>query len=492
MKVAIGGFYHESNSFSVERTDFDAFRQNNFYEGNEIIEKLEGSERFIGGYIDFAKKEGWEIVPMIFGNALPSAPLDQDLYEYIKNVTIKVLAREPVDAVCLHLHGAAAAFGYDDCEGDFLQAVRNQVGENVPIVATLDLHANVSDKMTSNSTALFGFNTQPHEDQYQREQEAAQLIKNILEGKVSPVSVRIQPPVVLPALITDTGYGPMKKLMDRAYDWEKKSNVINVSPFAGFYGSDKYELGPSAVVTTDNDYELAMEIAKDMTDYIWEIKDEFVPELIPAEEACEKAKQGGLWAFIDEADDPLGGGPADGTYILQKLLDLNMKNVGVSTIHDPDVVRNAVAVGVGGTVTGKLGGWNDNLHGNPIDINAKVIAIHDKKIPFCYWDDEFLIDVGKIAVIEERGITIVVTEYKAPTENIDIFAQLGIDYHKFNVLLLKGFGQAYQAVFKDAPQEYLTIQSIGITNPDVTRIGEFKNVRRPVYPLDKNVELRYE
>lgn len=487
MKVAIGGFYHESNSFSVEPTGFKAFRQNNFYEGHEIIEKLEGSERFIGGYIDFTKNEGWEIVPMIFGNALPSAPLDQELYEYIKETTIRTLASEPVDAVCLHLHGAAVAFGYEDCEGDFLQAIRNQVGPDVPIVATLDLHANVSDMMTSNATVLFGFNTQPHEDQYEREQEAARLVKSILEGESTPVSARMQPPIILPALITDTGYGPMKKLMDRAYKWEEHSNVINVSPFAGFYGSDKYELGPSVIVTTDNDYELAQKIAKDMADYIWEIKDEFFLKLTSTEEACEKAKKGGLWAFIDEADDPLGGGPADGTYILQKLLDLNMENVGVSTIHDPEIVRKAVESGVSGTVTGKLGSWNDKLHGEPIEINARVISLHDKKIPFCYWDDEFLVDVGRIAVIEERGITIVVTERKAPTENIDIFAQVGIDFRQFNIILLKGFGQAYQAVFKDVPEEYITIQSIGITNPDVTRIGEFKNVRRPIYPLDKDV-----
>ena len=139
-----------------------------------------------------------------------------------------------------------------------------------------------------------------------------------------------------------------------------------------------------------------------------------------------------------------------------------------------------------------MGGWNDKLHGKPIEINARVISLHNKKIPFGYWDDEFLIDVGRIAVIEERGITIIVTEHKAPTENIDIFAQLGIDFHKFNIILLKGFGQAYQAVFKDVPEEYITIQSIGITNPDVTRIGEFKNVRRPIYPLDHNVKLRYQ
>ncbi len=492
MKVAIGGFYHESNSFSVEKSDFESFRRNGLFEGNEIIENLKGSHRFLGGYIDFCEENQWEMYPMIFANSFPSAPIENDLYEHIKEVTGNVLKNTKVDAVLLHLHGAAVAKGYEDCEGDFLEFVRNIVGADVPIVATLDLHANVSDKMVEKATALFGFNTQPHEDQYEREQEAAGVVRDVLAGKIQPVSVRMQPPILLPALITDTGYGPMKTLVDRAFEWEKNPEVINVSPFAGFYGSDKYEIGPSAVVTTNNNRELAEKIAKDICDLTWEIKDEFFKQMTSIEDACKKAQDGKLYAFIDEADDPLGGGPADGTYILEGLLREKATNVGVSTIRDPKVVEKAFELGEGAEIEGVLGAWSDHLHGNPVPFKGKVVSLHHKKIPFCYWDDNFLMDVGRIAVIEFEGITVVVTEEKTPTENIDIFGQLGMDFHKFNILLLKGFGQAYQGVFKDAPAEYLTIHSIGICNPDVTRIGDFKNIRRPIYPLDENVTLRYE
>lgn len=492
MRVAVGGFYHESNSFSVERTDFEAFKRNSFFEGNEMIEQFRGSRRFLGGYINFCEKEHWEMVPMIFGNSLPSAPLDQDLYEYIKRKTLDTLKEQKVDAVFLHLHGAAVAFGYKDCEGDFLEAVHQVVGDKVPIVATLDLHANVSNKMVENSTALFGFNTQPHEDQFEREVEAAGLVKEMLEGKVKPVTVRKQPPILLPALITDTGFGPMKKLMDRAYEWEKDEKVINVSPFAGFYGSDKYEIGPSVVVTTDGDKELGEKIAEDVCRLIWDIKDEFFKEMISVEDAYEKSKAGGTWAFVDEADDPLGGGPADGTYILEGLIRLGAKNVGVSTIRDPKIVEKAFEAGVGNEIDGMLGSWSDHLHGNPIPIHAKVLSLHNKKIPFCYWDENYQIDIGRFAAIEFDGITVVVTEEKAPTENMNIFAQAGLDFKKFNILLLKGFAQAYQGVFGDALAGYLTIHSIGICNPDVTRIGNFQNIRRPIYPLDPDTELRFE
>lgn len=236
---------------------------------------------------------------------------------------------------------------------------------------------------------------------------------------------------------------------------------------------------------------MAQKAAKDMTDYLWGLKNEFFKKMIPVEEAMKQVKGEGLWALIDEADDPLGGSYGDGTYVLEKLLNAHEIQTGVSTIHDPKIVQKAFASGVGSVITGKLGAWNDNLHGRPLDIRAEILSLHEKKLRFCYWDDSLKINVGKIAVIKEQNCTIVVTEQKAPTENMDIFAQLGIDIEPFDVLLLKGFGRAYQAVFQDRIKEYIVVSSKGITNPDVTRIGEFKNARRPIYPLDENVEIRY-
>lgn len=491
MKVVIGGFFHETSSFCACTTTLENFKQNNYLEGNVLLDALKSNKKFLGGYIQFAEKENWEIVPTVFGNALPSGPIEKALYDAIKENIVSPLRYESVDAVLLHLHGASAAVGCMDCEGDLLEAVRREAGPDIPVVAVLDLHANVSQKMMENATVLFGYNTYPHKDQYDREQEAAAFVKSYWEGSVRPTSVRMQPPAILPAFKTNTDSGPMKKFFDRAYDWEKRDHVINVSPFAGFYGSDRYEIGPSVVVTTDGQPDLAQKAAKDMTDYLWGLKNEFFKKMIPVEEAMKQVKGEGLWALIDEADDPLGGSYGDGTYVLEKLLNAHEIQTGVSTIHDPKIVQKAFASGVGSVITGKLGAWNDNLHGRPLDIRAEILSLHEKKLRFCYWDDSLKINVGKIAVIKEQNCTIVVTEQKAPTENMDIFAQLGIDIEPFDVLLLKGFGRAYQAVFQDRIKEYIVVSSKGITNPDVTRIGEFKNARRPIYPLDENVEIRY-
>src|SRR5699024_6320277 len=132
----------------------------------------------------------------------------------------------------------------------------------------------------------------------------------------------------------------------------------------------------------------------------------------------------------------------------------------------------------------------DNLHGDPIEINAKVVKLTDDNLPFAYYGGPPQ-DVGRIAVLDQNGILIVVTELKADTENFNIFEWLGIDVKNLNIIVLKGLGHAYKKAFKDLPKGYITPASIGITNPDVRKIGEFKFIRRPVYPLNENVELRY-
>lgn len=182
--------------------------------------------------------------------------MTRETYAYIKNKFIKNLTGEQVDGVLLHLHGACCVQGLDDAEGDLLTEIRNIVGERIPVLTVLDLHANVSELM-----------------------------------------------------------------VEKAAAYEQEEKVINVSPFAGYYASDKREAGPSCEVITDNAPELAEKIAKEMATCIWELQDEFFCDLPSIKEAIRQAEETeGLWAFVDECDDPLGDGSADGTYILNALM----------------------------------------------------------------------------------------------------------------------------------------------------------------------------
>lgn len=230
-------------------------------------------------------------------------------------------------------------------------------------------------------------------------------------------------------------------------------------------------------------------------EYIWEIQDEFFYELPPVEETIKKAEtEEGIWAFIDECDDPFGGGSTDGTYILNALMKSSLRPIGVCTMRDPQIVAKAYEAGVGGTVKGMLGGKVDDHHGEPVEINAIVKMLEDREIPTADADPTSRQNVGRIAVIDHDVITIVVTETKAYTELMNIFKCLDIDITGYKALLLKGFNKAYEGVYEGiVPDGHILIpDSLGITSPDVRKVGHFTKIRRPVYPLDKNVRFRYE
>lgn len=499
MRIAIGAFSHESHSFSKDTVDIQAMRQVLFDDKDEIIEnhrgvRGDGGGGWLGGYIDYAEARGWDIVPIFAAGAYPSGPVTRETYAYIKNKFIKNLTGEQVDGVLLHLHGACCVQGLDDAEGDLLTEIRNIVGERVPVLTVLDLHANVSELMVEKANAIYGYDTYPHMDVYEREQEACQLLEKIVLSKVTkPVMYRTQPPLLFPAIYTQTKGGPMEKLMEKAAAYEQEEKVINVSPFAGYYASDKREAGPSCVVLTDNAPELAEKIAKEMATCIWELQDEFFCDLPPIKEAIRQAEETeGLWAFVDECDDPLGGGSADGTYILNALMGSGLRPAGVSTIRDPEIVSQAWKAGIGGRVQGPLGVKVDKLHGEPVEINATVKLLVEREIPMADADPTSRQNVGKIAVLDHDGITIVVTELKAATEMMNIFKCLGIDITGYKALLLKGFGKAYEEVYKGIADHYIVPDSLGITSPDVRKAGHFTKIRRPVYPLDEEVDFRYE
>lgn len=499
MRIAIGTFLHESHGFSNDITDIEIMKTNMFQDKDEIIDLQRGTivcGGSLGGYVDYAEAHGWDIVPTFVAAAYPAGPVTKDTYEYVKKKMLDNLRGEEVDAVLLHLHGAAVVEGYDDAEGDLLSAIRDLVGEDIPIMTILDLHANVSDLMVDKSNAIYAYDTYPHEDAHEREEEVCELLEKVVAGEVKPTSYRGQPPILFPAMFTTTNDGPMKKLREKAVEWEQNEKVVNVSVFAGFYGSDKYEAGPSIVVITNDDPELAESVAKDMVDYMWELKDDFFLPMTPIDETIETIRNTpGLWAVIDECDDPMGGGASDGTFILQKFLESDIRPGGVSYIRDPEIVKAAKEAGVGGRVQGLLGGKVDDKHGEPVEIDATVVGLFNKKIPREFYDPNTLQDIGEVAILDQDGIKIVVTELKANSENIVIFQYFDVDISDMRFLILKGSGEAYKVAYGQyevKPDAYITPESIGITNPDVTKIGDFKKLRRPLIPFDENVELRYK
>lgn len=488
MRFLIGSFEHESNGFCEGLTGLVQYQQHELAYGNEIINLHKGKKTRIGGFIDVLEQGRHEIIPSVLANALPSGPIEGRWYQEIKNRFVDDTRKAgKLDGVLLSLHGAMSvepSSGVDDPEGTIVAEIRQVVGPGVPIVVAFDLHSDTTDLLLQNADITLCFNEEPHRDDYDRGVEAAQLIQRIIKSEIHPVHVRERVPMLLPAINMATDIGPMHELHKLRAKLEGQTGVIDISIHAGFYGSDQPEAGFSVVCTTDGDIELARRLAQQVAVTAWQKREEFLVNVIPINVAVQQAVKAGYpVGLIDEADDPAGGGSADSVAILCGLLEGGVKRGGISTVKDTEVARAMAKAGEGAILSVLLGGKTDSLHGESLQVTGRVVKVHRKPIPADTWS-EVNFDAGIVAVLDIHGILVVVTEYKLITENINIFDVLGFDVTQMQAVGFKGLGLHIRQALKGKINHFIPVDGVGVTHPDVRKLGTFRKIKRPVWPLD--------
>lgn len=490
MRFLIGEFAHESNCFSPRATTRKRFEEGDLFEGDALIDHHAGKKTVLGGFIDVARRDGHVLVPSIAASTFPSGPVDADFYTWVRDRLIETARRGgALDGVLLALHGGMSITGEGpealDPEGDIVAALRCVLGPDVPIAVVLDLHSDTTDRLLANTALTLAYNEEPHRDGYDRGVEAATLLPAICRGDVTPVAVRHRVPMLLPAINMATDKGPMHELHKLRAELEAVDDVIDISIHAGFYGSDQPEAGFSVVCTTDGNEALAHNLAQRVGDEAWAMREAFLIDLVSPEEAVARALSADEpIALIDEADDPAGGAPCDSVVIVRAMIEGGIEHGGMSTIFDAEVARTMAAAGEDAEVTVSLGAKTDDLHGQPIDVTGRVAKISREPVPVDSWSGK-TIDVGIVGVLDVRGVLIVVTERKLVTENIDIFALLGFDVCKMQAVGFKGLTLHVRQALADRLDTFLPIDGIGITHPDVRKLGPYRHVRRPVWPLDE-------
>lgn len=486
INIVIGQFFHESNSFAEGLTGAEEFP---IIPPGEMDLVTEDSQNEFAAFCKKGSEYGWNVIPIADAGSIPSGVIEKGVYENVKVAFTDGISRvDHVDGVLLSLHGASLAEGYDDTDGDFLKTIRGTVGKDVPVIATLDKHANVSALMVEMADVLLAYNKEPHEDPFERALEAGDLMNEILEGRFKPTVTCVHPPMMVPAINGCTDEDPMKLIMDKAFEYEKEEDVADVSVLIGFYGSDKAETGPCAIVTTNDNEKLSAEIANKMADIIWEEREKFFVDMMSVEAAIKKAQaEGGSWVFIDESDDPLGGASGDSVSILRTLIEKDIHSAALSPIADGEAVVKAVEAGVGARISVSLGGKGDPKYGGPVEIEAVVNKLWDKPVCLFDWDDTPL-DVGKIAVLDCDGILILIGEMKMGVESVNIFDAVELDVSECNIIVVKGLGNTIKKSYGDDHKGFIEVEGEGSTNPDVTKLGEFKKLNRSYFPFDKAAE----
>jgi microcystin degradation protein MlrC len=504
--VACAQVSHETNVFSVVPTDFAAFSASHLLLGGDIAPALRGSNTEIGGFLDGSTREGFDLRPIVAVWATPSGLVTADALERLAAIlesgVRELLAEGPLWGVLLALHGSMVSETDPDGDAFLLERVRAVVGPRVPVVSTLDLHANISHRMVAAADVLIGYDTYPHVDMAERGQEACRLLGRLVRGEVHPVSALRKPPMLPTSQRMTTDRMPMRALMERAHAVEDDPRVLNVTVAGGFPPADVPEAGFGVLVTTDNDQALAEEMAEALARESWELRAGFLGGVTAWEDAISLMRTlddpehgGGPVVLVDIADNPWTGGPGDSAELVRCLLNNRVHGAAVALVRDPEIVAAAAAAGPGGAFEGLLGGKTDDLHGTPLPIQAYVRLLSDGR----YVNDGPMlagvaVDLGPTAVLRvvppgEPGLppveVLVTTRAETPID-LNVFRAHGIEPTRRRVLGLKGKGH-FRAAFEPIARRVILVEGPGITGADLSRL-RFRHVRRPIWPLDEGVE----
>ena len=488
MRLLIAMMKHETNTFSPVPTDWRRFEEWGLHQGDDVPEALAGTNTPMGAYLDLARRAGAEIVTPIAAEAMPSGPVERASYERLVETIIEPAAKGGIDAALLDLHGAMVAETTDDGEGTLLSELR-RAAPGLPIACTFDLHCNLTQAIVDNCTAAIGYKTYPHVDMYAVGEQIGRILLGALNGEAEPVMAWGQLPLLAQTLCMGSDDEPMKGLqaMTRA---EEARGVLAATLFGGFPLADIREAGVSAIVVADGDPRAAEAARGRLLDAAWTARADFVYRHEPLAEAVARAKaiEEGPVLLLDHADNVGSGGTEDVMTVIQEVRRQGLKDVAVAAVRDPEAVARMQTAGVGATVTLQLGGKSDmpsvGLGGRPMEISGKVRVLSDGTwVVRGPMYTGVTVCTGPTAVLEADGMKIVVVSRHHEPWDLGVFTSVGIDPATTRYLILKSRIH-YRAGFAPLAKAAITCDGDGVTTSDNTRL-DYRNVRRPIYPLDR-------
>lgn len=356
MRVGIASIQHESITFMREPTVLRNFAVDTLLRGSEVSHAYENSFHEVGGFFAGLKQAGIEAVPMFMALAVASGPISTDTLSALMSQLDEELDRAgPLDALLLAPHGAAVCESQPDMDAFWVERLGNRFGDQVPIVATLDPHANVPQRFINACDAAIAYRTNPHLDQHETGLKAAQLLARTLRGEVRPTQALSIPHVQISIDRQETGAAPCRPLYELAEQIMARPGVLSASIALGFPYADVPHMGTTMWVVTDNDPELAQEYAHELAAYLVSHRHEFRHGLTEPEQAVrEAAATDERICLLDVGDNAGGGGPADGTILLRLLHD-HAVAPALALLYDPEAQALARQAGVGGRLSLTMG-----------------------------------------------------------------------------------------------------------------------------------------
>ncbi|MBR6729443.1 MAG: M81 family metallopeptidase [Clostridia bacterium] len=467
-KILIVQFRHETNSFCPRKADEQAFRNMFFLAGKEVFEKQRGSCNETGAFLHILEQyNDFELIPCVGLVASPSGPVTADVYDFVLNKVDECIEKyKPFDGVLMNCHGAMVAEGHDDGEGDLFEFIRKRVGDEIPLISTLDLHANVTDKMVQHATALVPYEKYPHTDTFETGCKTATLMAETLLGRIKPVMAYRKVPFLQPLLPSDSIQ--LQPFYDCAEKLAEQSDALSVRFTHGFFPADIEELGMAVLSVANNNKELAEKNADTLYNLICDRLSSLKAEYMTLNEALDKVgvSEEGPLVLADASDNPGAGGLGDTTHILRVILQRGITGAAIATITDAKSVEKCIKAGVGANIELELGGWSDeNYSGGHVAVEAYVKKLSDGKyISKAKMSYGVEFNHGKTAVVEIAGNYVIITSIARQPYDIEIFRNHGIAPEEQKLVVVKS-AIHYRATFGAVASEMISLALPGYSVP---------------------------
>lgn len=489
-RVLLAGLFHETNTFLEHVTRPDDFEAKI---GDELWE-AEGDSSPLGGALHVALEKGWEVIPAVDLRATPDATVADEVVNFFWEALQPLAEREArhgLDGVFLVLHGAMVSESYPDVEGEILRRIRTLDDfDRVPICGVLDLHANFTEEMALHSDGLLCYRENPHADARSATIHAALLLDRLMESGERPTTVWKQPRIVWPPSGTGTGEAPMQTLEERAREIEQQdSDVLAANVFAGFSFADTPDTGVSFSLVTVGDSGEAHAKVQELASLAWSLRGAGNRSGMPIQEAMERLKEhgDGPILLVEPSDNIGAGAPGDGTHVLRAFVEHEVRDAGV-IINDPGAVQSLQNSSPGDRLELSVGGKSGAVGSEPIELDVELISKSDGRFELEDKNSHLAsmygtrIEMGPCAVVQHKGVTILLTSRKTPPFDLGQWRSQGINPEDLFAIGVKA-AAAHRRVYDPIAKASYTLDVPGSCAENLGRLP-YEQIRRPVYPLD--------
>jgi len=495
--VLLAGLFHETHTFlsgTMGLADFDE------RVGNELW-SAEGDGSPLGGALEIARAEGWQVIPAIDLRATPGPTVADEVVDRFWSVleeTARKEASQGFDGVYLVLHGAMVSESWRDVEGELLERLRKLIGSDTPVCGVLDLHGNITAKMATNSHGLIAYRQNPHADACEAARDGARLLARLMKTGERPVTIWERPPLMWPPTGTGTANEPMRTLEAMARQIESvHEEILAVNVFGGFSFADTPDTGVSFTAITLGEPRYTVAELEQLSDWATEHREEgnvlesplepILTDLARELSAGGPARKGPV--VISEPSDNIGGGaPGDGIGLLKGLIEHQITNCAVA-IWDPQAVAVVSKLPVGGRTTVAIGGKGSPLSGPPLQLEVELVSTSDGRFQLEDIHSHLAsmsglqIEMGDCAVVKHAGVTILLTSRRTPPFDLGQWRSQGIIPEQLSVIGVKA-AVAHRRVYDPIASAHFAVETPGPCSSNL-RTFPFRHVKRPIFPLDK-------